>query len=43
MKTGKKYKDYKMVVGHGIALRPNACSYIRRFFLVRRIKIFEKY
>ncbi len=32
MKTGKKYKDYKMVVGHGIALRPNTCIYIYEDF-----------
>lgn len=39
----EKYKNWKIVVGHGIGLRPNANIYIRRFFLRHPVQTFGQW
>jgi len=43
MKTSKKYKDWKIIAGHGIGLRPEGHKYIRRFFLPRPRQTFGQW
>ena len=38
-----KYKNGKIVVGHGIGLRPNGRTYIRRFFLKCPVQTFGQW
>jgi hypothetical protein len=43
LETSKKYQNCKIVVGHGIGLRPEGGMYMRRFFLKRPVQTFGQW